>query len=637
MELIRSFNPVDEYLNNRQKEILLKLLVNPADTGNAYASSLQELVRSYPQSGLLRALYGRAMNEASPLSAGAYFEGRALYKLINHHDSLLPVDKAQVILQAGHKPLNGQSTAKSEPVDAPQTQEVNSYQPVADKNDNNIFSDKPLAFPDVLNVEWPGNIGEQGTQETTTSLNEEHVSPQDNIDTNLAHEPWQPVADKQADSTDEPLGRAPWEDDEEEESPVPVADTPASTPWELDEEGDEPGPYAETPPESAPWVHEEQEQPVPVAEIPTEPAPWEEIGNAYDAPGTEIPVEEPHDSPEQVYADEANPIDEEVYDEITGIDDIELVQHPADISGGPVAADEALTDYEQQSFVPVSHAYEEELMAHAYADPHTYEEPVPVYEELAAPAYQEPVADAGEAQPAAQDEADKLIMGNIAATDYFTFDRAFGDNKKTEEEPDQQSTYRPARQESLQHNQPSPAAENATQHDVSKYHDEKMPYTFMWWLDKTRKEHGFLYQPYAKAPANKPEKSTEAKPQADELQQQYFENIFHLSTVEELTPDEAAQTIEFDMQSKGDRIIQRFITEDPQIHPPVGEKLDTENKAKKSSEDHNDLVTETLARIYADQMLFPKAIATYKKLMLKFPEKSRYFASRIENLEKKTN
>ena len=64
---------------------------------------------------------------------------------------------------------------------------------------------------------------------------------------------------------------------------------------------------------------------------------------------------------------------------------------------------------------------------------------------------------------------------------------------------------------------------------------------------------------------------------------------------------------------------------------------DNENKAKKSSEDVDEIVTETLARIYTEQMLYPKAINVYKKLMLKFPEKSRYFASQIEELEKRTN
>jgi len=36
-------------------------------------------------------------------------------------------------------------------------------------------------------------------------------------------------------------------------------------------------------------------------------------------------------------------------------------------------------------------------------------------------------------------------------------------------------------------------------------------------------------------------------------------------------------------------------------------------------------------------MLYPKAIMAYKKLMLKFPEKSLYFAGQIEQLEKKSN
>jgi hypothetical protein len=57
----------------------------------------------------------------------------------------------------------------------------------------------------------------------------------------------------------------------------------------------------------------------------------------------------------------------------------------------------------------------------------------------------------------------------------------------------------------------------------------------------------------------------------------------------------------------------------------------------KSAEDPNDLVSETLAQIYADQMLYEKAISTYRKLSLKVPEKSTYFADRIRELEKKVN
>jgi len=36
-------------------------------------------------------------------------------------------------------------------------------------------------------------------------------------------------------------------------------------------------------------------------------------------------------------------------------------------------------------------------------------------------------------------------------------------------------------------------------------------------------------------------------------------------------------------------------------------------------------------------MLYHKAILTYKKLMLKYPEKSLYFAGQIEQLESKIN
>ncbi len=227
-----------------------------------------------------------------------------------------------------------------------------------------------------------------------------------------------------------------------------------------------------------------------------------------------------------------------------------------------------------------------------------------------------------------QDKAEKDMLSSIASIDYFTFNNKFGQNHT---------------------NQSAAVAENKTEdvavktevssaqkeaETVSKYHDDKMPYSFMWWLDKTRKEHAGTYQPYAKTPTAQPETGLTAGP---ELNQQYIESIFHTKPVHEMVESSLPPVVQPVANRKEDRLIERFIIEEPHIHPPSSDKLDTENKAKKSSEDGDVLVTETLAKIYLDQMLYHKALDTYKKLVLKFPEKSSYFAAQIESIEKKIN
>ena len=59
--------------------------------------------------------------------------------------------------------------------------------------------------------------------------------------------------------------------------------------------------------------------------------------------------------------------------------------------------------------------------------------------------------------------------------------------------------------------------------------------------------------------------------------------------------------------------------------------------AKLSVVEDDDLITETLAKVYEAQGKFERAIQAYQKLQLKYPEKRVYFAGRIKAVEEKLN
>lgn len=211
--------------------------------------------------------------------------------------------------------------------------------------------------------------------------------------------------------------------------------------------------------------------------------------------------------------------------------------------------------------------------------------------------------------------AHDFIVESIASSDFFAFEQNFGTEVTAEAAGQEQVAGAPA-------GAPQPTEEK---NSISNYHDENLPYTFLWWLAKTRKEHQSIFQPYAvqKTRAN----------DAPELQQQYVEHIFHLQSPlggQDLNVEDPVKPAGKELE-----LIDSFIKNDPQINPPKAEQIDTENKAKKSAEDQNDLVSETLANIYIEQMLYDKAIDTYEKLSLKFPKKRRYFADLIQSIQKK--
>ncbi len=118
-------------------------------------------------------------------------------------------------------------------------------------------------------------------------------------------------------------------------------------------------------------------------------------------------------------------------------------------------------------------------------------------------------------------------------------------------------------------------------------------------------------------------------------------DLLELDAEEEITPSEEAKKDDQQYVQETDNLkqiqsdlIDKFILTNPRIEP-VKEKSETTlaDISKPFIEEKGEFVTETLARIYANQGYYSRAIDIYEKLCLKFPEKSSYFASQIEKVK----
>ncbi len=116
--------------------------------------------------------------------------------------------------------------------------------------------------------------------------------------------------------------------------------------------------------------------------------------------------------------------------------------------------------------------------------------------------------------------------------------------------------------------------------------------------------------------AEAPQQEEAPEPPAAETPQQFARRIFVVGG------DYFSQAQYKEARREGDNIFSSFATSERDDLPmgPLEEEFD--------------LCTETLAQIYAEQGYFEEARQIYSKLILRYPEKSVYFASLIEKLDK---
>jgi len=111
-----------------------------------------------------------------------------------------------------------------------------------------------------------------------------------------------------------------------------------------------------------------------------------------------------------------------------------------------------------------------------------------------------------------------------------------------------------------------------------------------------------------------------------------FNEWLQLTSKKPIDRDSTAKKPSLKEKEKKFELLDKFIENRPKIIPKDDSttKVDIKESLKL---DQNQLMTETLAKVYLEQKKYKKAIQAFKILRLKYPEKSSFFADRIREVK----
>jgi tetratricopeptide (TPR) repeat protein len=170
--------------------------------------------------------------------------------------------------------------------------------------------------------------------------------------------------------------------------------------------------------------------------------------------------------------------------------------------------------------------------------------------------------------------------------------------------------------------------------DFEYVEEENIPYTIV-----AKSKSSYVTEIIAISEQNESNKEVEAaleigKPfQFDKNETHSFSEWLQLAKITPIVREEAEKQIHVssELEKKFD-LIEKFIELNPKI-PQAKDTTSIPINIAKSNETPSSIMTETLAQIYLEQKKYSKAIQAYEILILKYPEKSSFFADRIKNIK----